>query len=55
MQIFYIVDLLLVATQKKAGGEVSVLYAIKIVFSIHDCKSYSNYLRDGPNALPLLP
>ena len=30
-------------------------FAIKIVFSIHDCKSYSNYLRDGPNAPPFLP
>ena len=35
--------------------EIYRSFAIKIVFSVHYCKSYSNYLRDGPNALPLLP
>ena len=42
--------------QKNAQkAERYLSFEIKIAFSINDCKFYSNYFRDGHNAIPFFP
>ena len=42
-------------TENAQKAERYLSFEIKIVFSINDCKSYSNYFRDGHKAIPFFP